>query len=118
MVKIENWEIFPEQVEIPIKTCNLYEAYNLVPPDENLIDDKMRIRLGGYILNDPKSFNFNEFRQNYIIMYLSISPKLRKGWTKEYGLYRAALETAAEERGKAKWRSTPPNNREKAHWRG
>ena len=30
-------------------------------------------------------------------MYLSISPKLRKGWTKEYGLYRAALETAAEE---------------------
>jgi len=97
MVKIENWEIFPEKVEIPINTCNLYKAYNLTPPDENLIDDKMKIRLGAYILKDPKLFNFNEFREKNIIMYLSISPKLRKGWTKEYGLYRAALEIAAEE---------------------
>ena len=97
MVKIENWEIFPEKVEIPITTCNLYVAYNLTPPEENLIDDKMKIRLGAYILKDPKSFNFNEFRQKNIIMYLSISPKLRQGWTKEYGLYRAALEIAAEE---------------------
>ena len=97
MVKIENWEIFPEQVVIPIITCNLYEAYNLVPPEENLIDNKMRIRLGAYILKNPKSFNFKEFKEKNIIMYLSISPKLRKGWTKEYGLYRAALEIAAEE---------------------
>ncbi len=97
MVKIENWEIFPEKVEIPITTCDLYIAYNLTPPEENLIDDKMKIRLGAYILKDPKSFNFNEFRQKNIIMYLSISPKLRQGWTKEYGLYRAALEIAAEE---------------------
>ncbi len=97
MVKIENWEIFPEKVEIPISTCNLYEAYNLTPPDENLIDDKMKIRLGAYILKDPKIFNFNEIRQKNIIMYLSISPKLRNGWTKQYGLYRAALEIAAEE---------------------
>ncbi len=97
MAKIENWEIFPEQVEIPIITCNLYEAYNLIPPDENLIDNKMKIRLGAYILKDPNRFDFNEFRQKNIIMYLSISPKLRKGWTKEYGLYRAALEIAAEE---------------------
>ena len=97
MSKIENWEIFPEKVEIPIITCNLYKAYNLIPPDENLIDNKMKIRLGAYILKDPSTFNFNEFRQKNIIMYLSISPKLRKGWTKEYGLYRAALEIAAEE---------------------
>ena len=97
MVEIENWEIFPEKVEIPITTRNLYVAYNLTPPEENLIDDKMKIRLGAYILKDPKSFNFNEFRQKSIIMYLSISPKLRQGWTKEYGLYRAALEIAAEE---------------------
>lgn len=97
MVKINNWEIFPEKVEIPIITCNLYKAYNLIPPDENIIDNKMKIRLGAYILKDPKTFNFNEFREKNIIMYLSISPKLRKGWTKEYGLYRAALEIAAEE---------------------
>ncbi|MHA1562133.1 MAG: RuBisCO large subunit C-terminal-like domain-containing protein [Promethearchaeota archaeon] len=97
MVKIENWEIFPEKIEIPIITCNLYEAYNLTPPEENLIDDKMKIRLGAYILKDPKTFNFNEFRKKNIIMYLSISPKLRQGWTKKYGLYRAALEVAAEE---------------------
>jgi len=97
MVKIENWELFPEQVEIPIKTCNLYEAYNLVPPEKNLIDDKMKERLGAYILKDPKIFNFKEFRERNIIMYLSISPKLHKGWTKEYGLYRSALEIAAEE---------------------
>ena len=97
MVKIENWEIFPEKVEIPIITCNLYEAYNLTPPEENLIDDKMKIRLGAYILKDPNNFNFKEFREKSIIMYLSISPKLREGWTKEYGLYRAALEIAAEE---------------------
>lgn len=97
MVKIENWEIFPEQVVIPIITCNLYEEYNLVPPEENLSDNKMRIRLGAYILKNPKLFNFKEFKEKNIIMYLSISPKLRKGWTKEYGLYRAALEIAAEE---------------------
>jgi len=97
MVKLENWEIFPEQIEIPIKTCNLYEAYNLIPPDKNLIDNKMKIRLGAYILKDPNSFNFKEYRQKNIIMYLSISPKLREGWTKEYGLYRAALEITAEE---------------------
>ena len=97
MANLENWEIFPEQIEIPIKTCNLYEAYNLVPPDKNLIDNKMRIRLGAYILKDPNLFNFKEYRQKNIIMYLSISPKLREGWTKEYGLYRAALEIAAEE---------------------
>ncbi|QEE15426.1 RuBisCO large subunit C-terminal-like domain-containing protein [Promethearchaeum syntrophicum] len=97
MVKIENWEIFPEQITIPIKTCNLYNAYNLVPPDKNLVDNKMRIRLGAYILKDPNSFNFEEYRNKNIIMYLSISPKLREGWTKEYGLYRAALEIAAEE---------------------
>lgn len=97
MVKIENWEIFPEKVEIPIITCNLYIAYNLTPPKENLIDDKMKIRLGAYILKDPINFDFKEFKQKNIIMYLSISPKLRKGWTKEYGLYRAALEIAAEE---------------------
>ena len=97
MSKIENWEIFPEKVEIPIITCNLYKAYNLIPPDENLIDDKMKIRLGAYILKDPNTFNFKEFRLKNIIMYLSISPKLHKGWTKKYGLYRAALEIAAEE---------------------
>ncbi len=97
MSKIENWEIFPEKVEIPIITCNLYRAYNLIPPDENLIDNKMKIRLGAYILKNPSIFDFNEFRLKNIIMYLSISPKLRKGWTKEYGLYRAALEIAAEE---------------------
>ncbi|MHA1563311.1 MAG: RuBisCO large subunit C-terminal-like domain-containing protein, partial [Promethearchaeota archaeon] len=74
-----------------------YEAYNLTPPDENLIDDKMKIRLGAYILKDLKTFNFKEFKQKNIIMYLSISPKLRNGWTKQYGLYRAALEIAAEE---------------------
>ncbi|MHA1902306.1 MAG: RuBisCO large subunit C-terminal-like domain-containing protein, partial [Promethearchaeota archaeon] len=97
MTQIENWEIFPEKVKIPIITCNLYKAYDLNPPDNNLIDEKMRARLGAYIIKDPDTFNFDDFKKKNIIMYLSISPKLRKGWTKEYGLFRAALEITAEE---------------------
>lgn len=97
MVKIENWVVFPERVELPITTCNLYETFGLTTPNINLIDEKMRVRLGPYLLNPEIPFNFEEFRKSCIIMYVSISPKLRKRWSVEYGLLRAALEIAAEE---------------------
>ena len=96
-INIKNWVLFPEAVEIPITTCNLYEAYGFELPNRELIDEKMRVRLGKYLVSDYDAFNFEEIRQKYIIMYLSISPKLHEGWSVEYGLFRAALEVAAEE---------------------
>ncbi len=97
MVNIKNWVVFPERVELPITTCNLYEAYGLSVPNTELIDEKMRTRLGPYLINPEIPFDFDVFRKTCIIMYVSISPKLRTGWSVEYGLFRAALEIAAEE---------------------
>ncbi len=97
MVNIKNWVVFPERVELPITTCNLYEAYGLSVPNTELIDEKMRTRLGPYLINPEIPFDFHLFRKTCIIMYVSISPKLRTGWSVEYGLFRAALEIAAEE---------------------
>ncbi|MCF2138422.1 MAG: hypothetical protein K9W44_00035 [Candidatus Lokiarchaeota archaeon] len=97
MLEVKNWEFFPERITLPIIDCNRYEYYGFKVPDPALIDEQMRKRLGPYLLDPETSFDFNYYRQNYIIMYLSISPKLREGWTLRYGLYRAALEIAAEE---------------------
>lgn len=97
MLKVENWEFFPERIILPITECNRYEAYGLKVPDQDLIDEDMRARLGQYLLEPSESFDFDKFRENSIIMYLSISPKLKKGWSLKYGLFRAALEIAAEE---------------------
>lgn len=97
MLKVENWEFFPETIELPIVECNRYKAYGFEVPDPSLIDEKMRIRLGPYLLDPQKEFDFAHYRNNYIIMYLSISPKLKEGWSLKYGLLRAALEIAAEE---------------------
>jgi ribulose-bisphosphate carboxylase large chain len=97
MVNIENWVAFPEEVKIPIVTCNLYEAYGFTLPDLKLIDEKLRKRFGPYIFEDPSEFNFEEIRQKNIIMYISVSPKLKEGETVEYGLLKATLDIAAEE---------------------
>jgi len=97
MVKIENWVVWPESVVLPIITQDLYRAYGLQLPDKSLIDEKMRVRLGMYLLQDYDTFEYSEFRKKYIVMFLSISPRLHEGWSKEYGLFRAALEIAAEE---------------------
>ncbi|MHA1777595.1 MAG: RuBisCO large subunit C-terminal-like domain-containing protein [Promethearchaeota archaeon] len=97
MLEVENWEFFPEQITLPIVECNRYDAYGLKVPDPELIDEAMRTRLGPYLLDSVNSVDFEKFRQKYIIMYVSISPKLREGWSLRYGLFRAALEIAAEE---------------------
>lgn len=97
MVDIKNWVIFPKKVKIPITTCNLYEAYDFSIPKINLVDDKLKRRFGPYILDNPSDFDFNEIRQGFIIMYLSLSPKLKEGESIEYGLFKAALDIAAEE---------------------
>ena len=74
MVNIENWVVWPEAVELPITTQNLYTAYGLQLPDKSLIDEKMRVRLGMYLLQDYDTFEYTEFRKKYIVMFLSISP--------------------------------------------
>ena len=90
MLKIENWEIFPDPVVLPITDTNRYVAYGMTLPDSTLIDKKMRTRLGQYLLDENIPFDFAYYRENYIIMYVSISPKLQPGWTLKYGLFRAA----------------------------
>src|SRR6056297_1605868 len=97
MVDIKNWIVFPEQVKIPYVHCNLYDAYDLRPPNLNVVDESMRNRLGPYLLEDTESFDYEEFRKDYIVMFISISPKLKEGWSVEYGLLKSALEIAAEE---------------------
>ncbi len=96
-MKIENWVTFPKPVILPITSQELYSAYNMNLPPLDLIDEKMQIRLGKYLLSKDEKFDYAHYQQKYVIMYVSISPKLKEGWTKEYGLFRAALEIAAEE---------------------
>ena len=95
----ENWVVFPEEIEIPIVTTDLYKAYKLDFPNRDIIDEKMITRLGPYLLTEEEqaAFNYEEYRQNNIVIFVSISPRLKKGWSVEYGLFRAALEIAAEE---------------------
>src|SRR6056297_1471730 len=97
MAKIENWIAFPEKVNIPIKHVNLYDAYGLAPPDLEMVDKKMRHRLGPYIVENPSEFSYEDYRNDFIIMFVSTSPKIREGWPREYALFRVALEIAAEE---------------------
>lgn len=97
MVDLKNWVAFPEKVEVPITTCNLYEAYGFIVPTLNLVDDKLKQRFGPYIYEDPSQFNFEEVRKKNIIMYISMSPKMKEGETIEYALFKAALDIAAEE---------------------
>ncbi|MHA1520093.1 MAG: RuBisCO large subunit C-terminal-like domain-containing protein [Promethearchaeota archaeon] len=97
MLDVKNWEFFPERIVLPIIECNRYIAYKFEIPDLDLIDENMRTRLGPYLLDPNTPFEFSYYRENYIIMYLSISPKLKSGWSLKYGLFRAALEVAAEE---------------------
>jgi ribulose-bisphosphate carboxylase large chain len=96
MFNISDWVIFPEKVVIPIKTCNLYEAYGLTIPKVDGIDAKTKQRFGKYLL-DPASFNFEEIRKNNIIMYLSMSPKFGTTDPIELRLFKAALDIAGEE---------------------
>ena len=67
MVNIKNWVVFPERVELPITTCNLYEAYGLSVPNTELIDEKMRTRLGPYLIDPEIPFDFEVFRKTCMI---------------------------------------------------
>ncbi len=96
-IEVKNWELFPKSVEIPITSVNLYEAFGMQLPDIAMVDEKMRARLGKYIFLNKDEFDYQKIRQDFVVMYLSISPKLRPGWSLHYGLFRAALEVAAEE---------------------
>ena len=59
LVNIENWVVFPDPVIIPNTTCNLYEAFGLIVPDLNLVDEKLRGRFGPYIIEDPDILRFS-----------------------------------------------------------
>ena len=96
MVKIENWVVFPERFTLPLEYSeDLYTVYKQSPPNLDLIDDSMKKKLGPYILMGE--VDYQEIKKNNIILYISVSPKLREGWSVEYGLFRAALEIAEEE---------------------
>lgn len=95
-MKIENWVVFPELVKVPIKSGNFYDAYGLSLPNLKIVDAKLRGRFGPYMFED-KEMNFSEIRKKYIIMYLSVSPKIKSGEKLEYSLFKAALDMAAEE---------------------
>ena len=74
-MNIENWVFFDEPVILPITTKNLYTAYKMDRPPPDLIDEKMKVRLGQYILDPAKNFDYSSYQEKNIIMYLSISPK-------------------------------------------
>lgn len=98
MAKIENWVLFEEPVELPILSGNLYEQYKMKVPDMDIMDQKARNRFGPYFPDKDFKFNYNEIKQNYIVMYVSISPKIHApDKSLEYNFIWAALDIAAEE---------------------
>lgn len=97
MSKIENWVFFEDPVKIPIVSGNLYEQYGMRIPDMSIMDDDARKRFGPYFPEEGFKFDYTEIRKNYIVMYLSISPKPRPGKSLEYNLIWAAFDISAEE---------------------
>jgi hypothetical protein len=72
MVEIDNWVLFEESVQIPLESCNLFEAYGIIPPDMSVMDEKSRQRFGPYFPDDNFNYSYDYIKQNYIIMYVSI----------------------------------------------
>jgi len=96
MVEIDNWVLFEEPVKIPLVSCNLFEAYGLVPPDMSVMDEKLRIRFGPYFPDENFDYSYEVIKQKYIIMYVSINPRKKTG-NLDYDFIWSALDIAAEE---------------------
>ena len=77
MVKIENWVTFREPVIITTESGDLYKQYGMIPPDMSIMDEKAKKRFGPYFPSEDFEFKYEEIKQNFIVMYLSISPKIR-----------------------------------------
>ncbi|GAB4329800.1 MAG: hypothetical protein Kow0069_37390 [Promethearchaeota archaeon] len=87
---------YEEKVEPAVTHRDLYEYYQLSRPGENLIADaKTRQKLHKYLLGPEE--DVDAIRARSIVMYLHVSPVVRPGETVPQALYRAALETTAEE---------------------
>lgn len=98
MAKIENWVVFEENVEIPIVSGVLYEQYRMEPPEMDVMDEKAKERFGPYFPDGEMGFDYDEIKQKYIVMYVSISPKIRfPEKSLKYNFLWAALDIAAEE---------------------
>ncbi|MHA1339068.1 MAG: RuBisCO large subunit C-terminal-like domain-containing protein [Promethearchaeota archaeon] len=98
MVKIENWVLFEEPVKIPIISGNLYEAYGLKPPNMDIMDEAAKKRFNPYFPDKNFDYSYESIKQKYIIMYLSINPKIRfPDKSLEYNFIWSALDIAAEE---------------------
>jgi ribulose-bisphosphate carboxylase large chain len=93
-MSFKNWVFFPEHIEVPIHTTNLYEWFKMEPPSKSLIDNKVYTKFKPYVLEG--TVNYEEIRQKNIVLYLSLSPKLG-GYNVETALFVAALNIAAEE---------------------
>ncbi len=96
MVEIDNWVLFEEPVKIPLVSCNLFDAYALTPPDMSVMDEKSRQRFGPYFPDEKFDYSYENIKQNYIVMYLSINPRKKTG-NLDYDFIWAALDIAAEE---------------------
>ena len=59
-IDVKDWELFPKSVEIPITSVNLYEAFGMQLPDINMVDEKMRTRLGKYIFLKKDEFDYQK----------------------------------------------------------
>lgn len=91
-----NYVFFENEVEEAARTCDLYEYFALERPTPDLIaSEKTRQKLHKYLLGEGE--DVAAIRARSIVMYLYISPKVRAGETVPQALFRAALETTAEE---------------------
>ncbi|MHA1730355.1 MAG: RuBisCO large subunit C-terminal-like domain-containing protein [Promethearchaeota archaeon] len=87
---------FEEELEPATSTCDIYEYYGLEKPTLDLIPgEKTRQKLHKYLLEPGE--DVKTIRKKSIVMYLHISPVVRGGESIAQALYRAALETTAEE---------------------
>lgn len=61
------------------------------------MDEKARKRFGPYFPDEDFEFDIEKIRQNFIIMYISLNPRMKDGKSFEYCFIWSALDIAAEE---------------------
>jgi ribulose-bisphosphate carboxylase large chain len=61
------------------------------------MDEKARKRFGPYFPDEDFEFDFEKIRQNFIIMYISLNPRMKDGKSFEFCFIWSALDIAAEE---------------------
>ncbi|MHA1871422.1 MAG: RuBisCO large subunit C-terminal-like domain-containing protein, partial [Promethearchaeota archaeon] len=99
-MKLDNWILYEEDIKLPIEYCNKYEYFGLQQPDFSIMDEKARKRFAPYFPDDKlleEIKDYDKIKAKYIIMYLSINPRLIPGKSFEYSFIFRSFEIAAEE---------------------